>query len=88
MNFSKRMGICILASTTAWMFLAPPVRAAGEPGDGQHDLDFNIGVWNTHIKRILDPLSGSTKSIELKNRDRKKGLGRPRTIGSVYLIRP
>jgi hypothetical protein len=33
--------------------------------DGQHDFDFNIGVWHTHIRRVLDPLSGSTKSIEL-----------------------
>jgi hypothetical protein len=33
--------------------------------DGAHDFDFNIGVWHTHIKRILDPLSGATKSIEL-----------------------
>jgi hypothetical protein len=31
--------------------------------DGAHDFDFNIGVWHTHIKRILDPLSGATKSI-------------------------
>jgi hypothetical protein len=33
--------------------------------DGQHDFDFNIGAWKTHIRRILDPLSGSAKSIEL-----------------------
>jgi hypothetical protein len=33
--------------------------------DGQHDFDFNFGVWKTHIKRVLDPLSGSNKSIEL-----------------------
>ena len=33
--------------------------------DGQHDFDFNVGVWKTHIKRVLDPLSGSNKSIEL-----------------------
>jgi hypothetical protein len=33
--------------------------------DGQHDFDFNIGVWHTHIRRVLDPLSGSSKSIEL-----------------------
>jgi hypothetical protein len=33
--------------------------------DGQHDFDFNFGVWNTHIKRVLDPLSGATHSIEL-----------------------
>ena len=33
--------------------------------DGQHDFDFNIAVWHTHIRRILDPLSGSTHSVEL-----------------------
>jgi hypothetical protein len=36
-----------------------------EERDGQHDFDFNIGVWHTHIHRILDPLSGSTHSIDL-----------------------
>jgi hypothetical protein len=33
--------------------------------DGQHDFDFNFGVWHTHIRRILDPFSGLGKSIEL-----------------------
>jgi hypothetical protein len=33
--------------------------------DGEHDFDFNVGVWHTHIRRVLDPLSGSDKSIEL-----------------------
>jgi hypothetical protein len=33
--------------------------------DGQHDFDFAFGIWKTHIKRFLDPLSGSNKSIEL-----------------------
>jgi hypothetical protein len=33
--------------------------------DGQHDFDFDIGVWHTHIKRVLDPLSGSADSVEL-----------------------
>lgn len=33
--------------------------------DGQHDFDFAIGVWHTHIKRILDPFSSSSKSVEL-----------------------
>src|SRR6266536_2066593 len=32
--------------------------------DGQHDFDFNFGFWKTHIKRVLEPLSGSNKSIE------------------------
>ena len=39
--------------------------AAAALHDGQHDFDFNFGVWKTHIRRVLDPLSGSTDSVEL-----------------------
>lgn len=64
------IGFGILAASAAlWAW---PVNALGEPAqppqearDGQHDFDFNFGTWNSHIKRILDPLSGSSKSIEL-----------------------
>ena len=33
--------------------------------DGQHDFDFNIGVWHTHIKRVLEPFASSSESVEL-----------------------
>jgi hypothetical protein len=33
--------------------------------DGQHDFDFNIGVWHTHIKRMLDPFASGSESVEL-----------------------
>ena len=33
--------------------------------DGQHDFDFNVGLWNTHIKRVVDPFDADGKSIEL-----------------------
>jgi Protein of unknown function (DUF1579) len=33
--------------------------------DGQHDFDFNIGIWHTHIRRMLEPFTDSTKSVEL-----------------------
>src|SRR3984957_802905 len=33
--------------------------------DGQHDFEFNIGVWHTHIKRILDPFASNSESVEL-----------------------
>jgi hypothetical protein len=55
------------------LFLALPVASIAQEAtpavaqhDGQHDFDFNVGVWRTRIKRMLDPLSGSTKSIELE----------------------
>jgi len=34
--------------------------------DGQHDFDFNVGTWKTHIKRLQEPLSGSTRWISLE----------------------
>lgn len=46
---------------------AEPVSAAiaSSDHDGQRDFDFNIGVWRTHIHRILDPLAGGSHSIDL-----------------------
>jgi hypothetical protein len=32
--------------------------------DGQHDFDFEIGSWKTHLKRLLRPLTGSTEWVE------------------------
>lgn len=44
-------------------------RAAGSEQaaarDGAHDFDFDIGVWHTHIRRVVDPFADSTNSFEL-----------------------
>jgi len=56
---------CTLLVGGAWAADATPASAEGTQRDGQHDFDFNVGVWHTHIKRILDPLSGSAASMEL-----------------------
>jgi hypothetical protein len=32
--------------------------------DGQHAFDFEIGSWSTHLRRLKDPLSGSTDWVE------------------------
>ena len=70
MQLLKSIAIGTLAASAAiWAFplkaLSEPAQPPKEARDGQHDFDFNFGTWRTHIKRILDPLSGSTKSIEL-----------------------
>lgn len=39
-------------------------RRAAEPRDGQHDFDFEIGSWKTHLRRLLRPLTGSTTWVE------------------------
>jgi hypothetical protein len=38
---------------------------AQEPHEGQHDFDFNVGTWKTHIKRIQDPFTAPGQFIEL-----------------------
>lgn len=37
---------------------------AQTPRDGQHDFDFEIGTWHTHLKRLAHPLSGSDEWME------------------------
>lgn len=32
--------------------------------DGQHDFDFEIGAWKTHLRRLVRPLTGSTEWVE------------------------
>src|SRR5260370_21986089 len=32
---------------------------------GQHDFDFEIGTWKTHLRRLVHPLTGSTTWVEL-----------------------
>jgi hypothetical protein len=39
-------------------------RAARAPRDGQHDFDFEIGTWKTHLKRLMHPLTGSKAWVE------------------------
>jgi len=43
--------------------------AAGSPRtvnerDGQHDFDFEIGTWRTHLRLLQGPLTGSTTWVE------------------------
>jgi len=42
----------------------PTLKNASAEHDGQHDFDFEIGTWNTHLWRLVDPLTGSTKWVE------------------------
>jgi hypothetical protein len=37
---------------------------AAKERDGQHDFDFEIGTWKTHLKRLQHPLTGSTTWVE------------------------
>lgn len=40
------------------------LQQAPKERDGQHDFDFEIGTWKTQLKRLLNPLTGSTTWVE------------------------
>src|SRR5829696_4097086 len=46
------------------LLIALPVAAQTTQRDGQHDFDFEIGTWKTHLRRLLRPLTGSTTWVE------------------------
>jgi hypothetical protein len=74
-NTASRLLWSIIASTA--MTIGAAAFAAPGPGmsdaaktqasavrDGQHDFDFNLGTWKTHVKRLLHPLTGSSTWAE------------------------
>jgi len=45
------------------LILQPLPQSTQQPAnqrDGQHDFDFEIGTWKTHLSRLVHPLTGST----------------------------
>lgn len=63
-----------LLLTSVLMVGLQPLHASAQSGavmpktndlpDGQHDFDFEIGTWKTHLKRLQHPLTGSTAWVE------------------------
>ena len=46
--------------------VVPPQQLALKPDhDGSHEFDFGIGVWKTHSKRLMHPLSGANDWAEM-----------------------
>ncbi len=58
------VALCFLAGAPAVAQQAAPAVSV-QARDGSHDFDFDIGVWHTHIRRILDPFAGGQHSIDL-----------------------
>jgi hypothetical protein len=45
--------------------IASPAPCPAQPRNGQHDFDFNIGTWKTHVRRLLHPLTGTNEWVDL-----------------------
>ena len=56
----------IVALCSHMLSQTAPGPAAGKATmrDGQHDFDFEIGTWKTHLRRLVHPLTGSTTWVE------------------------
>jgi hypothetical protein len=44
------------------------VQPATARRDGSHDFDVEIGTWKTHLKRLRQPLTGSSSWVEYEGR--------------------
>ena len=108
------IGRHVRAVTLSWLFVgsmdqhhafgqAPLTTSPSQPSralrDGQHDFDFNIGVWRTHYRRLLHPLAGSRDWIEFdgtvsvrKIWDETRPIGRDRSgrahgpLGGAHIV--
>jgi len=59
--FSTLLLLLSVSDAAAQPSAASPASAAR---DGQHDFDFHLGNWKTHIRSLQHPLTGSTTWVE------------------------
>jgi hypothetical protein len=72
MKVALRIGACLLIFALGVLVRTVPalsqssVAGSGSTArDGQHDFDFEIGTWKTHLSRLVHPLTGSTTWVTL-----------------------
>jgi hypothetical protein len=67
MHICRTLSIGVAIQALALLGIAAEPTAANtvELRDGSHDFDFNFGTWNTHIRRVLNPLTGGTDFTEM-----------------------
>jgi len=66
-NTLKHVRTCLLFSSLLVISLplGGTIHAPAAEHDSQHDFDFDIGTWKTHLSRLVHPLTGSTTWIQL-----------------------
>ena len=87
----RRAAICLVSvGILAWPAAHPAAAPTATPErDGQHDFDWDIGRWRVHMRRLLQPLTGSTTWVEYEGTDLVRKLWEGRAnIGEVELDGP
>jgi predicted nucleic acid binding AN1-type Zn finger protein len=75
MNTLRQIGIYLLVCALGYLSNSHPAFAQAAEGeqqqarDGQHDFDFLFGTWKFHLKRRVNPLSGSNNWVEFDGID-------------------
>src|SRR5262245_11757612 len=66
MNQRVLLRNCLLAGALGFgpLLLGAGGTNVSEPAGGEHDFDFELGTWKTHISRLVHPLSGSGTWVE------------------------
>ncbi len=65
MNALNHLRACLLLlGLLVALHPLPSSAQSSKERDGQHDFDFEIGTWKTHLSRLLHPLAGSTTWAE------------------------
>jgi hypothetical protein len=64
-----RTSLLVWCLAVVWQPLQGFAQPNSEPAktivhDGQHDFDFEIGTWKTHLRRLQHPLTGSNTWVE------------------------
>lgn len=60
-------GMLVLCLPLSAIYAQPDAHASNQAislPDGQHDFDFNIGAWKTHISRLAHPLTGDKTWVQ------------------------
>src|SRR5260370_20143016 len=59
--------LCLFMTSTSSISPAQPAQPSAQQNskpsqrrDGQHDFDFNLGTWKTHIRYLTNPATGPT----------------------------
>ena len=91
MKLALRIGVCLLIFALGVLVRTVPalsqssVAGSGStPRDGQHDFDFEIGTWKTHLTRLVHPSDWlDCLGDARRNYRRTKSLGWPRKFGGA-----
>jgi hypothetical protein len=59
-----QFGLFLLIIVSTFFSSAAQQNTTTAKRDGQHDFDWEIGTWKTHLKRLKGPLTGSTTWVE------------------------